>query len=236
MALVKTCKKPPMSIMSVSGDVCSFNSLQEGLPLKSHVVQLTATQSGSGTPSPSNPRPISGWNGQNIYHSGADTSNPTVYYVAFGSTIYGGQRDARTGVLTVTHLGVDLGALTWTKESNHFYSNVLSDAKYPPNNSNVAEIMCETYQVIFEANVVSEAFDYSIGMSRTGRIYIYDSSLSSGDATAFTTAVTGIKLVYKLATPTTIQLPPCPIETLLGENNIWADTGATSLQYIKIGR
>ena len=32
----------------------------------------------------------------------------------------------------------------------------------------------------------------------------------------------------------TLQLPPCPIDTL-EVNNIWADTGDTTLQYIKLG-
>jgi hypothetical protein len=31
----------------------------------------------------------------------------------------------------------------------------------------------------------------------------------------------------------TIQLPPCPIDTLEGVNNIWADTGETTVQYFK---
>lgn len=32
-----------------------------------------------------------------------------------------------------------------------------------------------------------------------------------------------------------LQLPPCPIDTLQGVNNIWADTGDTTLQYPKFG-
>ena len=44
-----------------------------------------------------------------------------------------------------------------------------------------------------------------------------------------------IKIAVKLAIPTTIQLPPCPIDTLEGVNNIWADTGDTTLQYPKFG-
>jgi hypothetical protein len=31
----------------------------------------------------------------------------------------------------------------------------------------------------------------------------------------------------------TIQLQPCPIDTLEGVNNIWADTGETTVQYFK---
>ena len=33
----------------------------------------------------------------------------------------------------------------------------------------------------------------------------------------------------------TLQLAPCPIDTLQGVNNIWADTGDTTLQYPKFG-
>jgi hypothetical protein len=33
----------------------------------------------------------------------------------------------------------------------------------------------------------------------------------------------------------TLQLPPCPIDTIEGVNNIWADTGDTTLQYPKFG-
>ena len=38
-------------------------------------------------------------------------------------------------------------------------------------------------------------------------------------------------MVYKLATPLTYQLDPVQITTLLGENNLWADTGAVSVEY-----
>ena len=37
----------------------------------------------SGTPSPTNVLPITGFNGVTVYHSGQDTSNPTTYNVAF---------------------------------------------------------------------------------------------------------------------------------------------------------
>jgi len=38
--MFKTCKKPPMSIISASGDICSFKALQAGIPLKSHTVDI----------------------------------------------------------------------------------------------------------------------------------------------------------------------------------------------------
>ena len=39
------------------------------------------------------------------------------------------------------------------------------------------------------------------------------------------TPTTGAQVVYPLATPQTYQLDPVNIQPLLGENNIWADTG-----------
>ena len=42
---------------------------------------------------------------------------------------------------------------------------------------------------------------------------------------------TGAQVVYELATPVTYHLTPQEIITLLGQNNIWADTGDTSVTY-----
>lgn len=46
-----------------------------------------------------------------------------------------------------------------------------------------------------------------------------------------TTPTTGAQVVYALAEPITYQLPPTEISTLLGINNIWADTGDVSVEY-----
>ena len=45
------------------------------------------------------------------------------------------------------------------------------------------------------------------------------------------TPTTGAQVVYELATPITYHLTPQEITTLLGQNNIWADTGDTSVTY-----
>lgn len=46
-----------------------------------------------------------------------------------------------------------------------------------------------------------------------------------------TTPITGVQVVYELATPITYQLTPTEVRTLLGTNNIWADTGDTTVEY-----
>ena len=46
-----------------------------------------------------------------------------------------------------------------------------------------------------------------------------------------TTPTTGAEVVYKLATPQTYQLTGQQIDTLKGRNNIWANTGDTTVEY-----
>lgn len=46
-----------------------------------------------------------------------------------------------------------------------------------------------------------------------------------------TTPTTGAQVVYELATHVTYQFTPQEVTTLLGQNNIWADTGDTTVDY-----
>ena len=55
------------------------------------------------------------------------------------------------------------------------------------------------------------------------RILVRESSFT--DLPTFESAISGKKLVYELATPTTIQLTPTAVKSLLGTNNLFADTG-----------
>ena len=226
--------KPPISFSSVSGSVCTFNSQYAGLPLKSHSVDVVATQSGSGVPSPSNPRPITGYSAINISQSGADTSNPTVYTIQIGSTVYGGEYDARTGVFTITHEIVDLSTLTWVYEAanERFYTRSLVNIILtPPNNTTPIDGLCSHFLVVDVASYKRSSNRMGVGVS--GNLLVYAPDYTT--VADFLTAISGATLVYPLATPQTIQLPPCPIDTLEGVNNIWADTGDTTLQYIKLG-
>lgn len=234
MAYFQVNKKPRLTFPTLTGDIVTFNA-QYALPLKFHSIALTATQSGSGTPS--NPRPISGYSAINISHSDADTSNPTVYTIQIGSTVYGGEYDARSGVFTVTHGIIDLGSLTWDKDDSSysftfFRSSNISDRALGYLTTDCA---CSAYAI--HTGGRSTINDEEIGIYSTGqtRVIIRDNAKSSMTPEDFKTAITGVNFVYELATPTTIQLPPCPIDTLEGVNNIWADTGDTTLQYPKFG-
>ena len=240
--------KPPISFPSVSGSVCTFNSQYAGLPLKSHTVAVTATQSGTGTPSPSNPRSINGHSIINISQSGADTSNPTVYTITIGSTVYGGEYDGRSGVFKVTHEGVVFDGSTdelWQTATvsgvtYYYLENTLNvDNSFRTSLTNPL-CKCNLYKEdnsILNSSYLANCADFSFCNQSTfpKRLWVINRSITS--LADFKTALSNqnLVIVYPLATPMTIQLPPCPIDTLLGVNNIWADTGDTTLQYPKFG-
>ena len=224
MAMYPCLSLPPLSFPTVSGAVCSFDSQYAGLPLKSHSVAVVGTQSGSGTPSPSNPRALNGWSAITI------TANSVPTVISIGSTIYGGNYDAVSGVLTVTH-----SIYTLTGNENWFIAgsgtnirayvdNLIPNKKYSANG------ICSCFKG-GSANYPNE-FDL---IQNYVRFNVYGIATTSAEFNTWITNHSPIDVVYELATPTTIQLPSCPIETLSGVNNVFADTGDTTLQYIKLG-
>lgn len=79
-ALALKADKPEISI---TGSSLHFEDGADNIPLKSFLVNFEPKQSGSGTPSSSNIRPISGWDSVTINHSGTDTSNPDTNKIYF---------------------------------------------------------------------------------------------------------------------------------------------------------
>ena len=72
----------------------------------------------------------------------------------------------------------------------------------------------------------------SIASDTTTGIYIRDDANSSLSAADFKAAMSGVDFVYELATPIEIQLTPTEVRTLLGNNNIFADTGNIEVKYL----
>ena len=125
---------------------------------------------------------------------------------------------------------VDLGTLDWNRSNNNgvwshylFYANIQTQTLRK-------NYMCSAYPIASLTNITQSPTDKAIyGLSSNTYIYIRDDSYS--DTTAFKSAVTGQTLVYELAEPITIQLTPNQVNSLLGANNIWADSGDTEVEY-----
>jgi len=242
MAMYPCLSLPSLSFPSVSGAVCSFDSQYAGIPLKAHTVDINAVQSGSGTPSPDNVRPISGWSAITI------TANSVPTVISIGSTIYGGNYDAVSGVLTVTHEGLvfdgssDENWVDYTVSGTVYYyiENVLTGINILTNRD-APICLCNIYKeesAILNSSYLSNCSDNSYCNQATPfikRLWVINRSITSLTDFKQSLSDDNLVIVYPLNTPTTIQLPPVRVETLGGVNNVFADTGDTTLQYIKFG-
>ena len=137
------------------------------------------------------------------------------YTTSLGTTVYGGEVDQVSGDGKVTWSSVDLGSLTWTYTSGRFRS---SDT--PANIALESSIRSANGLMVEIYNPSIEGEDETIFKGNTGQIYIYDSRYT--DAATFKTAMSGIYLVYAIATPTTLSLTGQNITAEVGVNNVSA--------------
>lgn len=223
-------------IESASGSIVTIDDAIKA-KLKSCVVDISPVQEGTGDPSPDNVRPISGWTGCTISQSGADTSDPTTFSISWQSeagTVYGGTLDVTNGVLRVDRYFDDLSALSWeVKYTDSSNKTLLSNvSRYYKTTATSSDFILENY--VARSGVAGTA-SLSNPDSKNIGFYWYGNSVI--ETARYLYLVIDInsnptgKIVYKLATPLTYQLTPTEISTLLGTNNIWADTGDISVKY-----
>lgn len=161
-----------------------------------------------------------------INYPSTDTSyhayEGTTYPISLGSTYYGGTLNVTTGVLTVTHGILDLDDATFGISSNRAFINNFNTtygAELPASAYVYGGYIAEQYTEIKASGSITTG---TMAILQTGSLlFDYDGeNLPTG------------KIIFPLSTPTTVQLTPTQVYTLLQDNNIFADSGdIVSLTY-----
>lgn len=234
-------RKADVIIASASGAVASFSDGADNAPVKSLIVGIEPVQEGSGDPSPDNVRPISGWTGANISHSGADTTNPTVYPITFPSsagTVYGGSltvNEDGTGQLVVETKKITVTSFTaaW-RQTNTAYAVYLAvpDGNHITPDDKRHLMVSNEFVYSSSSYLKMNPYEYGggSGANTTFSFALPKTITSLAEANAWA-AANPIEFTYYLTTPLTYSLTAAQIITLFGQNNIWADTGAVSVDY-----
>lgn len=134
------------------------------------------------------------------------------YYMQVGQNVYGGSVDVATGVLTVDKVAIPMESISWQwNASYHIAYAYIADKKAGRTN-----LWSEMYKTVDKgyADMVSGEIT---GANNTG-INVRDDRFTA--LVDFVTAVTGSKLMYVLATTTTVQLTSQQISLLTGINYI----------------
>jgi hypothetical protein len=163
--------------------------------------------------------------------------NGQTYTVNFGQTVYGGNLDLTTGVLTVTN-GIytftgneTIVSLTSARFRIDIY-NYINDIDNNIGPTDLPDALMEVFQLVPKNTL--QNYDNAFGLSNDGNpvVSLFLRLNSSSTASDVVAAITGTKLVYPLATPVTYQLTPVQVQALLGVNNVFNDTnGDTEVKY-----
>lgn len=208
---------------TASGNPANFPDGANNIPMEGMTVSIALTQTGSGNASPSNIRPILSWTGAEISRSGPDTTQPDTASVSWGQNVYAGTLDAFAGGMTATWIDLDMSGSTYVTKTSTY---VQARASAP----------------VGIAHILSDRFSYQIASGTVGRMavsggYLYF-NIPVGEVNSYDT--NGITAWFSTHNPQFVYEPTASVElasstvsinTLLGENNVWADCGAVTVTY-----
>ena len=157
----------------------------------------------------------------------------------FGQSIYQGYIDWKRGVVVGTHLLKDMGSLSWSINDTFttlcdFRSSSLQGIIKNGTDSVASDINTEIFETVSRNKQIADDIIDSIAVSNTGRLIVYGDINRYPDITTFRSAMNGVYLAYELATPIEIPLGGINLLTQEGQNNIFADCGDTTVEYINI--
>ena len=168
------------------------------------------------------------------YHPGTGNSVIPISWQSEAGTVYGGTLDVTNGVLTVDRAATTIGALSdWFTQGGNYARYVTNGLRNVIKKSD-SEICVLSDIYPSRSNASSVANANQVYSNSTGQINFNDleyQEQSQAGIDAFVAARSSAQIVYKLATPLVIQLDPVTVTTLLGQNNIWADTGDSTVEY-----
>ena len=147
-----------------------------------------------------------------------------ISWQAEAGTVYGGTLDVTTGLLTVDRAMVDLGTLNYSEYGS-------SDTVTQYYTANLDRLAKDYSRIVSDVFVNSAILAPWTGRITTpnGKTYLRTPKDQYSSPANFKAAMSGVQLVYELATPQTYQLSPTDVALLLGVNNVWAYTGKTSV-------
>lgn len=157
----------------------------------------------------------------------------TSYPISLGQTVYGGTLEVMSGKLTITHASIVLdGSQPVSINGVLPYGGVQAiitptPAKAYGSPSAYSDILCDRFRPY-------AGEEMGIINGRTVNRNLYFNMPSTATTAALAREWFGnnpTTVVYKLATPTEITLTPTQVKTLLGNNNIFADSGSVEVEY-----
>lgn len=214
--------------------IATFNGTAN--PLKSLTASIVPVQSGSGDPSPTNVRPISGWT-EEVITVADDTTTPTVeqtYTIPFTDSqgqsveVFGGSVDVVNGGEQQSTLGkfiLDENSTIYTGSSGMPFRISIADIKRSTSESSLLGLLSNQMKEVTQSATWGDECTMSV-ITNSDRIFFkLTNDITTVEDLKTYLAQHPIEIIYPLATPTTFYTQPTSIKSLDGENNVFASTG-----------
>lgn len=153
--------------------------------------------------------------------------------ISLPQTVYGGTLDVVSGKLIITHALLDMGNYNYShtalSNNRHIFSVSMTGMKPSSSNGEKPNIIASMYIPGSYNDSWANGMVVFSASAPTVNIGFVNNAYS--DASAFKTAMTGQKFTVPLAYPTEIDLTPTEVKSLLGDNNVWSDSGTVEVEY-----
>ena len=156
--------------------------------------------------------------------------------INLGNTYYGGTLDAVSGVLTVTH-----GLATFNGDNTvnrNYVGSSITQFLLPqlPTDAKIGSTLSVSNELVYSNNTnIPYIFQITRAGTSTPKIlFTLPNSIATTieEASAWLTS-NPLQIAYELATPQTIQLTPTQLETLVGQNDVFAPLEGQTVESVE---
>lgn len=192
----------------------------------SMVVNLPVQQTGTGTPSPSNPRPFTKWTDVSLYVSDTEEADEPTLSIELPTPMYGGKVDMVRGEIATTYNSKESGTGWEMTEEGQFRCQVSAYNNGDETSTNVADLYAVHYETVSNKDAYDATDDLTCGLATIdGTTYLYVNDAQYTTLESFATHIAEEVFVFRAHIPMSDVTEPHIVYLPEGTSYVWADAG-----------
>ena len=194
------------------------------------VVNLPVQQTGTGTPSPSNPRPFTMWTDVSLYVSDTEEADEPTLAIELPTPMYGGKVDMVRGEIATTYNSKESGTGWEMTEEGQFRCQVSAYNNGDETSTDVADLYAVHYETVSNKDAYDATDDLTCGLATiAGTTYLYVNDAQYTTLESFATHIADEVFVFRAHIPMSDVTEPHIVYLPAGTSYVWADAGFVDL-------
>lgn len=190
------------------------------------IVNLPVQQTGTGTPSPSNPRPFTMWTDVSLYVSDTEEADEPTLAIELPTPMYGGKIDMVRGEIATTYNSKESGTDWEMTEEGQFRCQVSAYNNGDETSTDVADLYAVHYETVSNKDAYDATDDLTCGLATiAGTTYLYVNDAQYTTLESFATHIADEVFVFRAHIPMSDVTEPHIVYLPEGTSYVWADAG-----------